>query len=435
MARPESKNDMTWLLRIRCSGIALIAWLALAAGCRKETPLEQPVRPVRAMRLSDAPALLSRSFPGTAESVDAVELSFRVGGPLVAFPANQLGKKVSKGDLLAQIDSRDFEVRLRDSQATLAKARSELDAMRKARPEEIEQLKAGVERAKAAADFARAEHKRNLSLTVSGAISASELEMSSAKSKLADAELSQAQESLRIGQEGARPEDIKAKEAQIDSLQSAVQSAQDELSDTKLLAPFDGAVSSIYVENYEVVQSKQRIVRLVNTAELEMRVDIPESLISLVPLIREASVTIQAFPDVQIPARIAEVGTEASPTTRTYPVKLRFSPPEGVDVRPGMSGFARGKGDAAVKSESLHQVVPTTAVFDRGDKQFVWIYDPTSKAVHARSVTVLGTTPYGMSVSGLKLDEWVVTAGVHYLQENQTVRLIAEDAEQARSDT
>lgn len=186
--------------------------------------------------MSDAPALMSRSFPGTAESVDAVELSFRVGGPLVAFPANQLGKKVSKGDLLAQIDSRDFEVRLRDSQATLSKARSELDAMRKARPEEIEQLKAGVDRAQAAADFARAEHKRNLSLTVSGAISASELEMSAAKTKLADAELSQAKEALRIGQEGARPEDIKAKEAQIESLQAAVQRAQDELSDTQLTA-------------------------------------------------------------------------------------------------------------------------------------------------------------------------------------------------------
>lgn len=434
MARPESKNDMKRLLRMGCCGMVCVAGLSFG-GCRKETPVEQPIRPVRAMRLSDAPALMSRSFPGTAESVDAVELSFRVGGPLIAFPANQLGKKVSKGDLLAQIDSRDFEVRLRDSQATLSKARSELDAMRKARPEEIEQLKAGVERARAASDFARAEHKRNLSLTVSGAISTSELEMSAAKSKLADAELLQAQESLRIGQDGARPEDIKAKEAQIESLQAAVQRAQDELSDTKLLAPFDGTVSSIYVENYEVVQPKQRIVRLVNTAELEMRVDIPESLIALVPQIREASVTIQAFPDLSIPAHIAEVGTEASPTTRTYPVKLRFSPPADADVRPGMSGFARGKGEVAGNKNPSQQVVPTTAVFDRDEKQFVWIYDPTSKTVHAHAVTVLATTPYGLSVSGLKPDQWVVTAGVHYLEENQPVRLVAEDAEQSRSDT
>ena len=47
------------------------------------------------------------------------------------------------------------------------------------------------------------------------------------------------------------------------------------------------------------------------------------------------------------------------------------------------------------------------------------------QAVHAQSVNVLGTTPYGLSVSGLKLDQWIVTAGVHYLEESQPVRLMS----------
>ena len=101
-----------------------------------------------------------------------------------------------------------------------------------------------------------------------------------------------------------------------------------------------------------------------------------------------------------------------------------------------MTGFARGRGDVAVKnSDSSNQVIPATAVFARDDKRLVWIYDPTSKVVNSRPVTVLGTTPYGLSVSGLKLDEWVVTAGVHYLQENQPVRLISEESEKAGSDS
>jgi hypothetical protein len=56
----------------------------------------------------------------------------------------------------------------------------------------------------------------------------------------------------------------------------------------------------------------------------------------------------------------------------------------------------------------------------------VWIYDPESKAVHAQNVKVLGTTPYGLSVSGVKLEQWIVTAGVHYLEENQQVRLLSD---------
>lgn len=420
------KGNMTLIPRmLRLGTYALILFCsALGAGCKKDVPVEPVPRPVRAVRLSDLPALASRSFPGTAESVDAVEMSFRVGGPMVAFPANELGKKVSKGDLLAQLDSRDFELRLRDAQANLAKARSELDAMRKSRPEDIEKLKAGLDRAQAAADFARAEYKRYLSLIKSNAASESEVELALAKAKLSDAEVIQAKESLRIGEQGARPEEIKSKESEIASLQAAVETAQDQLTDTRLLAPFDGTISSAYVDNYEVVQPKQPIVRLVNTNELEIRVDIPENLIALIPQVREAFVTIQAFPKVQIPARIAEVGTEASPSTRTYPVKLRFTAPPDIDVRPGMTGFVRGSGTPQNETASTHQVVPATAVFDRDDQRFVWLYDPTSEVIHAQPVTVLGTTPYGLSVSGLKLDQWIVTAGVHYLEENQRVRLM-----------
>jgi len=408
-----------WFL---CGSVLLI-------GCNDPEPASTPPRPIRAMRIGDAPEFARRTFPGTAEAVEAVEMSFRVGGPLVAFPANKLGKAVKKDELLAQIDSRDFEVRVRDAQANLLKSKSELEAMRKARPEELEQMKAEVDRTEAAADFARAEYNRNLMLIKTDAVSKSDLELSHAKSKLADAEVVQAKEALRIGEQGARPEDINAKESSIESLQAALQKAQDELTDSKLIAPFDGTVSTTYVENFEVVQPKQRILRLVNASELEFRIDVPENLITLVPKVTEAFVTIQSFPDQEIPARVAEIGTEASPITRTYPVKLRFTPPEGVDIRPGMTGFARGQGDASVTEKSPGHVVPSAAVFARGEKRFVWIFDSSSKKVRSREVSVLNTTPFGLNVSGVEIEEWVVTAGAHYLKEDEEVKL--NDAKEA----
>ncbi len=422
---------MNFLARQFLCGL-IVVWLAsLCAGCRDAEPAAAPPRPIRALRIGDTPALTGRSFPGTAEAVDAVDLSFRVGGPLIAFPANELGKKVSKGDLLAQIDARDFEVRLNDAESALAKATSELDAMRKARPEEIEQLKASLDRAEAAAQFARTEYGRYLQLRTTKSASESDIQLAEAKAKLADAEVVTAKEALRIGEEGARPEDIKAKESQIASLQATVQKAKDELTDTKLTAPFEGSVSAAYAENFEVVQPKQRIVRLVNTSELEIRVDIPENLISLVPRVKNTYVVIQNFPETKIPARIAEIGAEASPTTRTYPVKLRFTSPEGINVRPGMTGTVRGEGDPnETVTNSEGHVVPASAVFERDGKRRVWTYDNTAKTVSSREVKVLGTTPYGLNISGVKPGEWVVTAGAHFLQEKQAVRLLAEPSEE-----
>jgi hypothetical protein len=75
-------------------------------------------------------------------------------------------------------------------------------------------------------------------------------------------------------------------------------------------------------------------------------------------------------------------------------------------------------------------VVPTAAVFDRGEKRLVWIYDPSAKAVRSREVTVLGTTPFGINVSGVEAGEWVVNAGVHYLEEDQPVRLLHQTPEE-----
>jgi multidrug resistance efflux pump len=376
------------------------------------------------MSIDDAPALLRRSFSGTTAAVNAVDLSFRVGGPLVAFPANQLGQLVSRGDLLAQIDARDFEVRLRDTRAALSQAKSQLDSLRMARPEDIEKLKADVARAKAAAEYAQAEFRRNQTLVESRVVSRSEFELSQSRAKLAEAELVQAKESLQIGEQGARPEDIRAKEAQIESLQAAVEGAEDELTDTQLLAPFDGSISAAYVENFEVVQPNQRIVRLVNSSELEIRVDIPENLIALVPRVTEAFVTIQAFPDQEIPASVSEIGTEPSPITRTYPVKLRFTPPPGLDVRPGMTGTVRGRDESRAVDQNGGHVVPATAVFSRDGTQLVWLYDPQTKQVRSHGVQVLGTTPYGLSIKGVSVGQWVVTAGVHFLEENQLVQLL-----------
>ncbi|WP_164101031.1 efflux RND transporter periplasmic adaptor subunit [Candidatus Laterigemmans baculatus] len=403
--------------------VAVFAAATIGWGCREEESVAEVIRPVRAIRIGDTPTLLSRTFTGTAEAIDAVDLSFRVGGPLVAFPANQLGQEVRKGELLAQIDTRDFEVKLRDAQAALLKAQAELDAMRKARPEEIEQLKAAVERAEASAEYARAENRRFQELVENNAASASEAELAAAQARVADAAVIDAKEALRIGEQGARPEEIRAKQSQIVSLQAAVERAEDELSDTKLLAPFDGVISGTYVKNFEVVQPQQRVVRMVNRAELEIRIDVPENLIALVPQVTEAFVKIQTYPHDPIPARIAEIGTEASPTTRTYPVKLRFTPPPESGIRPGMTGTVSGRGNSSANNAAPGYVVPAAAVFDQGEEQQVWIVDPADRIVQPRAVAVLETTPYGLRISGVEPGEWVVTAGVHYLKAGQAVRL------------
>ncbi len=411
----------------RCSLVLALPFVVLATGCGKDPEKSTVIRPVRVIRVGEDALAQGRALPGIAAATDAVEMSFRVSGPLIAFPANEIGTLVKKGELLAQVDPRDFDVRLRDAQANLSRARSELTAMTRARPEEIAQLNAAVARAEAAANFARAEVARSEPLARNNTIAKAEFELIVAKKDLAEADLVQAQESLKIGEQGARKEDIDAKQAQVVSLQAALKTTQDQLNDTKLLAPFAGSVAATYAENFELVQAKQPILRLLNTAELKMKVDVPEQAIARVPLVAEVEVTFNAFPDNPIPARVKEIGSEASSTTRTYPVILAFTPPPGLDIRPGMSGFARGKGapppDVADATQKPAFVVPGSAVLLEDGKRSVWVVDEKSKKVNRRSVEMEDMTQYGLRITGVETGELVVSAGAHYLSEGQQVRL------------
>ena len=138
------------------------------------------------------------------------------------------------------------------------------------------------------------------------------------------------------------------------------------------------------------------------------------------------TVTFDAFPGLELTGVIEEVGSEASQTTRTYPVTVVMDQPEEGVILPGMSGSARvSKAKAPDLGEGL--VVPTSAIrpLDAGsDQMAVWTLDEASKTVSLRPVEVGRILSVGTEVTdGISVGEWIVTTGTFSLKENQEVRL------------
>lgn len=206
-----------------------------------------------------------------------------------------------------------------------------------------------------------------------------------------------------------------------------VETASKALSDTRIEAPFDGRIAELFVENFQAVQAKQQIARLVDISKIEMVVNIPEVLISLVPQVKQVLVRFDAFPDRQIPAGVKEIGAEASETTRTYPVTLVMEQPEGFTVLPGMVG--QSTADPASLPKDVQKKgfeLPLSAVFsaDESDKRFVWIVDEQANTVSRREVVTGEIKSTGLFIEeGLSAGEWIAVAGVHHLREGQSVRL------------
>jgi RND family efflux transporter MFP subunit len=391
------------------------------------------IRPVRVLKVGDLKAIQGREFPGRAQAKTEVDLSFQVSGTLSSLPVD-VGTEVKKGDVIGALDLRDFQAALDTDEGNLERARANLAAMEKgARPEELEQLKAAVEQAEASYRQAYAEHERNVALLPKGAVSKSEYDVTLARAQRTAGEVKSAREALNIGLKGAREEDLDAKRAEIKALEAAVANAKNQLEYAVLKAPFDGTVAARYVDNFQTVQAKQTIVRLLDVSKIEVTIQVSENVISLVPRVKKALVRFDALPGKDFAGAITKVGSEASQTTRTYPVTVELDQQEEAPILPGMAAIVRRHPDEQEETDEGDLLVPPAAIFtaaETGQQAHVWVIDEGSKKVSRRPVKTGQLTPVGIQVTeGLKRGEWVVTAGVFSLREGQQVTILQEGGE------
>jgi RND family efflux transporter MFP subunit len=253
-----------------------------------------------------------------------------------------------------------------------------------------------------------------------------------ARLKSAEAELKR--ESTNLARAEAMLAEDVISQAQFDRVAARTEMAEAKvtvaakaLDDSTLLAPFSGRVAAIYVENFENVQAKELVVRLLDISQVEMVVQIPESLIGSTSYVRDITVRFDPFPDVAIPATVKEIGSEASRTTRTYPVTLVMTPPEGVQILAGMAGEATGRVELSGEVPEIGYEVPVAAVFtddaSQSDQSYVWIVDAASQTVKRQLVETNSFGARGALVRGLDAGDRIVIAGVHSLSEGQAVRI------------
>ncbi len=362
--------------------LAVVCTALVISGCNKAPESREIIRPLFVAQVSTDANRSGRSFPGRARANQEVDLSFRVNGPLIELANDIVGQSFSQGDVIARIDPRDYEIQVNDAEGKLERARS------------------SVKRA-------QGEYNRELAIYKEdpGATSKTSVDR-------------------KRDQRDSAAGDVR-------SLEAALTAAQDSLSYTFLKAPFNGAITSKYVDNFQDVRAKQQVVRLLDASRLQIVVDIPETLISRLPQVEEFWVIFDAFPETKIPAELFEMGTEASLTTRTYPVTLIMDQPENIKILAGMAGRAYGRPKSAGQG-SNELIVPASAVFtpnnEKADK--VWVVDEETGVVALRDVELGGFTNNGIVVEqGLASGEWVAASGVHTLVEGQKVRLVKQEEE------
>ena len=380
-------------------------------------------RPAKVFTITEQSNEVMRSYPAIVLPSQEVDLSFRVSGKLIELPIRG-SMQVLEGDVIAQIDTRDFETQAAQLQSQLDQAQAQLNALLAgARPQEISALEAGVDAAQAQVDQARDQVERTRSLADSGTVSKARLDQDEAALRVAEAQLRAEQESLAIGREGGRPEEIDAAEAALRGIGAQIDVVNNNILDATLRAPFDGVIARRDVENFTNVQAGQSIglLQVLSTVHLQFDVPAPD----VTALAAEGTdkitnrVTLDALRGQIFAAETVEFSVQAASNTQTYRGRVAVTVPEGALILPGMVGTVIATAPRA--APQLRVPLSAVAATAGGDPK-VWVVDDAGK-VSEREV-ILGEIAGAMVVvmDGLTPGEKVVSAGISALTPGITVR-------------
>lgn len=322
------------------------------------------IRPVKAIKISDISDFQNRSFPGVSKESKESELAFRISGPLKQLPVTE-GQQLKKGQLVAEIDPRDFKVNLL------------------ARQGRFEQAKAEKER------FSRLYER--------GSIPKNDLDIKTANYLEAKAAYASARNALKDTRL------IAPFNAYVDK--KYVENFEEVRKGQAIVSLLDLSALEIDTTLPEYIA-----IQVANFESYSVEFDLypgKQFKASLKEIGKKSIGAGQGFP--------------------LYLYLDHINNDSGVKIPPGASCKVRIKLREDADTET-NLIIPITAVFEKENekKPSVWVYLPDQKKVTKRHVEV-GLLRGDNSIQilgGLKTGEWVVTAGTHRLTEGQEVKLL-----------
>lgn len=218
---------------------------------------------------------------------------------------------------------------------------------------------------------------------------------------------------------------VESRQAQRQIAKAALDTAEKQLSDTVLRAPFTGGVGRTNVEQFQNVAPQQPVLVL-QSRQVEAIINVPASFVlnSNTVEIFNIFVELDAAPGRQFPATFREARGLADSSTQTYAAHFNFTPPSELLVLTGMTATLFYESRPLTDAGEISGVqVPLSAIMVDGDKRFVWIVKGPGKTLERRDVVVEDGVGEMITVSsGLDTGDTIIATGGDYLRAGEKVR-------------
>ncbi len=350
----------------------LAAAAILLGACEEEAPeIAEQIRAIKTFTVTEVASGQTLKYSGIVQATDTSALSFQVSGNVGTVVA-ELGDRVTKGQVLAVLDSAPYELNLQAANAELQNARS-------------------------AFQEAKLEYERKRTLYEKGWVAKAALDQTIASYNSA--------------------------KSQVDYAVSKANLAKRDLRLTTLTAPFAGVIAEKSIDPYVEVRAGQKLFEINAEGAVEVALNIPETRIDKIILGMPVSVSLLTEGGWVGDGRITEVGSVAG-EANAFPVKAGLIDPPA-NIRSGMT--AEVTFFIARDDDQSAYLVPLVAILpiEEPRQGFVFVYDAESGTVQRRQVRGRGGTDNMVAIfDGVSAGDVIAVAGVSFLSDGQKVKLL-----------
>ena len=262
------------------SVLAVLVIFFISSGCVKKEEVAKKKRefslPVQIGKIIFKDVTDQVRTVGNIHAEQRVIINSEVVGQVTDVEVRE-GDTVKSGDLLARIDSREYQLEVEELEAEISVAEEEFKkAVEGLRPEEKEKLLARVRVNESALGLAIKEQDRFQKLVKDGVTAQSILDE-------VDDRVRQAEERLREGKAAfeaakqSRHEDIEQLKAEGKGIVKRLEKAQLNFSKTLIHAPFGGVIINKKIEEGAFVQAGSPVFEMVSSARLKAVLEMPQA--------------------------------------------------------------------------------------------------------------------------------------------------------------
>jgi len=315
-----------------------------------EQKVEAAPLPVKVTKAFVGDLVMTLKSPGEAYTEKRIAMKAEVGGVVKNLYAAE-GRHVKEGELLVELDDREYRLQLEKLEAQRLRYLSELFLEKQFAASNQEAAPATLDKL----DKAQAAYDRASEAFNRGLVSQADLEKAQGGLELALIEAGRKKDEIMASTKGLTQAEVDVKIARLN------------VEKTRIRAPFAGIVTDIKLSPKERLDAGRELFTLVDISRIKVKAKVLESEVGKVVAGREVDLLFSAFPGRTFKGRIEAISPVINAEDKTCAVHVTMDNPSE-EVKPGMHA------EIEIPTEIFKDrlLVPQQAILVRGGRKLVF---------------------------------------------------------------